>query len=170
MKTAENLFIMLPAPILNQQTAAVIRECNPYTQRFGLMLSEQEIGRLVENRREALEQMGRIEFGGGVIQKLIMEFADSAYLNQDDYADTLIQLQECFYYFKGEAQEELPDDELIHLMKLYYEDVCQGSVEYLQTTMLENHCRDIRYGTQEYRASDGYEDNYIDFLDWDGGE
>lgn len=166
----EKLFMLLPAMVLQQQTAEVIRECNPYTLRFGLMLSEQEIRLLVENRKDALEQTGRIEFGGGVIQKLIMEFADSAYLNQDDYADTLMQLQECFYYFKREAMEELSDEELIRLMKSYYENICQGSIEFLQTSMLENHCRDIRYGTQEYRGADGYEDDYVDFLDWDEKE
>ena len=162
--------MILPITVLEQQTAEVIKECNPYTLRFGLVLSQQEIRQLVENRKETLEQTGRIEFGGGVIQKLIMEFADSAYLNQEDYADTLMQLQECFYYFKSEALEELSDDELIRLMKSYYEDVCQGSVEFLQTSMLENYCRDIRYGKEEYRGSDGYEEDYLDFLDWDERE
>ncbi len=162
--------MILPITVLEQQTAEVIKECNPYTLRFGLVLSQQEIRQLVENRKETLEQTGRIEFGGGVIQKLIMEFADSAYLNQENYADTLMQLQECFYYFKSEALEELSDDELIRLMKSYYEDVCQGSVEFLQTSMLENYCRDIRYGTKEYRGSDGYEEDYLDFLDWDERE
>ena len=162
--------MILPITVLEQQTAEVIKECNPYTLRFGLVLSQQEIRQLVENRKETLEQTGRIEFGGGVIQKLIMEFADSAYLNQENYADTLMQLQDCFYYFKSEALEELSDDELIRLMKSYYEDVCQGSVEFLQTSMLENYCRDIRYGTKEYRGSDGYEEDYLDFLDWDERE
>jgi hypothetical protein len=119
----------------------------------------------VENRKEALERNGRIEFGGGVIQKIIIEFADSHYLYQDVYLNTLMELQECFYYFKNESLEELSDDELIHMMKKYFDDVCQGSIEFLKTTMLENYCRDVRYVSDEYRNSDGYEDNYIDFLD-----
>jgi hypothetical protein len=125
---------------------------------------------LVENRKETLEKNGRVEFGGGVLQKIILEFMDSPYLIQDNYSETLLQLQECFYYFKNESLEELSDDELIRLMKRYYDDVCQGSVDYLQSTMLENHCRDIRFGSDEYRDMDGYEDNYIDFLDWDEKE
>lgn len=163
----DNQFMLLPVAMLNQQTAAAIRDCNVYSAGFGLQLSEKEIHQLVENRKEALEQSGRVEFGGGVTQKIIMEFADSSYLNQDDYVNTLMQLQECFYYFKKESMEEMSDDDLLRLMKSYYEDICQGSIEYLQSTMLENHCRDIRFNTKEYRYMGGYEDNYEDFLDWD---
>ncbi len=166
----DSQLLFLPVILLKQQTTAVLRECNDYTSRFGLQLSEQEIQQLAENRKEVLELTGRIEFGGGVIQKIVMEFADSAYMNQQDYVDILMELQECFYYFKKEAMEELTDDELITIMKLYFEEVCQGDVELLQTTMLENYCRDIRYGTKEYRDLNGYEDDYTDFLDWDEKE
>lgn len=160
-------FMLLPVTLLNQQMVTEIRKCNEHTSKYGLTLTENDIHDLVENRQEELEKRGRIEFGGGITQKIIIEFADSPYLYQDNYLETLIGLQECFYYFKNESLEELTDDELIRLMKKYFDDACQGSLEYLNSTMLENYCRDIRYGTKEYRNSDGYEDNYIDFLDWD---
>lgn len=160
-------FMFLPVALLNRQTVTEIRKCNDYTTKFGLALNEDDIHELVENRREALERSGRIEFGGGVIQKIIIEFADSPYLNQDNYLETLTGLQESFYYFKNESFDEIPDDELLHLMKKYYDDDCQGSLEYLNTSILENYCRDIRYQTKEYSNSSGYEDNYEEFLDWD---
>jgi hypothetical protein len=166
----ENQFLFLPANLLSQQTTAVLRECNSYTARFGLQLTEEEIKQLIENRKEVLRLIGRIEFGGGVIQKIVMEFADSAYINQQDYAELLMELQECFYYFKTEALEDLTDDELIKIMKLYFEEVCQGDIQLLQSTMLENYCRDIRYGKREYQDLNGYEDDYTEFLDWDGEE
>ena len=165
-----NQFMFLPVMLMKQQTATMIRNCNDYTSRFGLKLSEQEILELVENRKMVLEETGRIEFSGGVIQKIIMEFADSVYVNQQDYVEILNELQECFYYFKNESLEELSDDELIELMKLYFEEVCHGSIELLQSSMLENYCRDIRYGTKSYQNDDGYEDDYTDFLDWDEKE
>ena len=161
----ENQLMLFTAVMYQQAAILSIKECNSYTFRYGLKLSDQEIGQLAEQRKEVLEQYGRIEFGSGVLQKIIMEFADSAYINQQDYSDILMQLQECFYYFKGEALEELSDDELIKIMKYYYEDICQGSVEYLQESILENYCRDLRYNTGEYCAMNGYEDNYIDFYD-----
>lgn len=96
-----------------------------------------------------------------------MEFADSPYIYQDNYVTTLTELQECFYYFKGEALEDMTDDELIYLMKEYFNDECQGSVEYLQSTALENICCDVRYKDKQYRDLIGYEDNYIEFFDVD---
>ncbi len=166
----ENQFQFLPAMLLTQQTTAVLRECNNYTARYGLQLKEEEIQQLIENRKEVLRLTGRIEFGGGVIQKIVMEFADSAYINQQDYVEILMELQECFYYYKTEALEDLTDDELIKIMKLYFEEVCQGDIQLLQSTMLENYCRDIRYGKKEYQDLNGYEDDYTDFMDWDGEE
>lgn len=162
--------MLLPITLQNRQTAGSIQKCNELTARFGMQLTEPEIEQLIEHRKEALERNGRIEFGGGVIQKIITMFCDSPYLYQENYASTLMELQECFYYFKNESLEMLSDDELIKLMKKYYDDVCQGSIEYLQSTMLENYCRDLRYDSKEYGDSCGYEDNYIDFLDYDGGD
>lgn len=162
--------MLLPTAMLNQYMIAEVGKCNDYTAKYGLSLSDAEIHELVSQRKEALNSSGRIEFGGGVIQKIIMEFMDSPYLLQDDYLETLEQLQEIFYYFKNESMDELSDDELLHLMKKYFDDVCQGSLEYLNSTMLENYCRDIRYGAEDYRNMGGYEDNYEDFLDMDTDE
>lgn len=169
-KLMDSQSIFLPAMLISQQTTAMLHECNDYTTHFGLQLSEQEIQLLVENRKEVLRLTGRIEFGGGVIQKIVMEFADSTYMNQQDYVNILMELQECFYYFKTESKEDLTDDELIKIMKQYFEEICHGDVELLQTTTLENYCRDIRYGTKEYRYLNGYEDDYTEFLDWDEKE
>lgn len=163
-------FMYLPVALMNQYMLSDIRKCNDYTERFGMQLTEADIHDLMESRKEALEKNGRIEFGAGALQKIIMEFADSPFIMQDNYSETLDRLQECFYYFKNEALEELSDDVLIKIMKKYFDDVCQGSIEYLSTTMLENYCRDIRYGTKEYRDYGGYEDNYEEFLDWDQEE
>jgi hypothetical protein len=167
MKDMADQFMFLPVALMNRQTIIELQKCNDYTVRYGLQLTAQDIYELVESRREALEKNGRIEFGGGVIQKIIMEFADSPYLNQEDYQETLAELQDIFYYFKNEALEELTDDELIRVMKKYYDDTCQGSLDYLKSTILENYCRDIRYGTNEYSSFSGYDEDYTQFLDWD---
>lgn len=163
-------FMFLPVALLNRQMVAEIQKCNDFTSRYGLQLTDADIHELVESRRDALERSGRIEFGGGVIQKLIIEFADSPFLNQENYTETLTELQELFYYYKNESLEELTDDELIQIMKKYYDDVCQGSLEYLNSTTLENYCRDIRNGTTDYRGLSGYEDDYTEFLEGDRDE
>lgn len=160
-------FMLLPVSELKKQMIEEVKSCNDFTVKYGLQLTEPDIQSLVENRKDALKSSGRIEFGGGILKKLIMEFADSPYIYQDNYVSILMELQECFYYFKSESLEELTDDELIHFMKIYFDDECQGSVDYLQSTALENLCRDTRYQTNEYSRFTGYEDNYEDFFDGD---
>ena len=72
---------------LRQQLLAAhqeIRECNAYSSKFGLVLSETEITDLVTGRAEALRASGRIEFGGGILPKLIEAFCDSPYIEQEN--------------------------------------------------------------------------------------
>ena len=114
-----------------------VRECNAYSSNFGLSLSETEIAELVTCRAEALRTSGRIEFGGGILPKLIQAFCDSPYINQENYAGTLADLQEAFYYFKTEAMDRFSDDELIEYMVKVFNGRAQGSAEYLSGTSLE---------------------------------
>jgi hypothetical protein len=126
--------------------AQELRECNLFTGRYGLSLSEAQIERLVVRRFGALRDTGRVEFGEGILKKLIYAFCDSPYLFQENYEDTLLELQDSFYYFKGEADERLSDDELIGFMKQVFDGPAQGSLEYLSGTSLEELCRDARNG------------------------
>ncbi len=122
-----------------------LRKCNEVTLRFGLSLSEGQILNLVEKRFEALRETGRIEFGEGILKKLILKFCDSPYIEQEDYEDTISELQDSFYYFKNESMDLISDDELISFMKEYFDTICQGSLEYLRGTSLEELCRETRY-------------------------
>lgn len=131
-----------------------IRECNEYSGRFGLTLSEKEITSLVTSRAEALRASGRIEFGGGIIPKFIKAFCDSPYIEQDNYADTLAELQEAFYYFKTEAMDRFSDDELIEYMVKVFNGRAQGSVEYLLGTSLEALARYARTGFDPFDAKE----------------
>jgi hypothetical protein len=120
--------------------------CNNFTVRFGLYLSEEQAQSLMGKRMEALRDTGRVEFGEGILKKLIFEFCDSPYIMQDNYVDTLLALQDAFYYFKNESLEQLSDDELIAFMKRHFDGDCEGSLEYLSSSSLEDLCRGVRYG------------------------
>ncbi|WMJ86632.1 DUF6323 family protein [Anaerocolumna sp. MB42-C2] len=146
---------MFNLPSLKQkQQLEEIKKCNEYSAKFGVTLTNSEMIALNENRKESLKNMGRIELGNGILPKLIFEFCDSPYIYQDIYADTLQALQEIFYYFKNESLDEISDDELIHIMREYFDQECQGSIEYLQETTLEDICRNIRYGYGTIRNYD----------------
>ncbi|QHQ63552.1 hypothetical protein Ana3638_24505 [Anaerocolumna sedimenticola] len=143
----------LPA-LKQKQQLEEIKKCNEYSAKFGVTLSDSEVIGLNENRKESLKSMGRVELGNGILPKLIFEFCDSPFIYQDIYADTLQALQEIFYYFKNESLDEISDDELIHIMREYFDQECQGSIEYLQETTLEDICRNVRYGYGTIRSYD----------------
>lgn len=126
-----------------------IRACNEFTERFGLTLNEKEIDELVQCRLNALKNSGRIEFGGGILPKLIFAFCDSPYIDQSDYEEILADLQEAFYYYKSDALDALTDDELIEFMVSVFNGGAQGSTEYLFGTSLDALCRYARNGYDE---------------------
>jgi len=135
--------------LLEQQSlraAAELTTCNGFTVKFGLYLSDEQAKALLEKRMEALKETGRIEFGEGILKKLIFEFCDSPYIMQDSYTQTLLALQDAFYYFKNESLDQIPDDELIGYMKRHFDGDCEGSLEYLCGSSLEDLCRSARYG------------------------
>ena len=132
--------------IQKKQAVIELKSCNELTIKYGLVLSDLDINELVEYRFKSLENTGRIEFEEGILKRIIEAFCDSPYIMQQNYKDTLMELQDCFYFFKGEAMEQIADDELIEFMKIHFNDECQGSLEYLSGTNLEELCRNTRYG------------------------
>ena len=125
-------------------------ECNQYSKQFGVVLSEEEALALVEERKQSLKDKERVEFGEGILPKLIFAFCDSPYIYQDNYVDTIAALQDIFYLYKNESLDELTDDELIAHMKREFDGSCQGSLEYLEDTSLEAFAREIRKGTYRF--------------------
>ncbi|MGG7179264.1 DUF6323 family protein [Clostridium paraputrificum] len=137
--------------IKKKQLAVEIKKCNEMTIKYGVTLSDIQIESLINKRFESLKNTGRVEFGDGVLKELIEAFCDSPYIIQENYEETLEELQDIFYFFKGEAMEEIADDELIEFMKECFNKECQGSIEYLSGTSLEELCRNTRYGLNRER-------------------
>lgn len=135
-----------------------INNCNQYTEKYGLVLSEQDTLTLLKNRQNNLKEQERVEFGEGILTKLIYAFCDSPYIYQDIYMETLSQLQEIFYLYKNESLDEFSDDELIDYMRVAFNGVCQGSLEYLEDTCLEMLARDIRSRSDVFMSSSEDED------------
>lgn len=123
-----------------------LQKSNEYSRQYGLTLSQKEIQTLAEGHQKALKENGRVEFGEGVLRKLIRAFCGSPYLQQEEYSQTLFELQDLFYYFKGQAMERLTDDELIAAMRQIFDQPAQGSLDYLAGTGLEELCRQARGG------------------------
>lgn len=138
--------ISMSSALMEKQAVTEIEKCNDFTAQYGLTLSHQDVIELIETRNFALKSNGRIEFGGGVINKIIREFCDSPYLTMDNYAETIHDLTEIFYFYKNETLDLISDDELIEFMKNRFDGRCQGSLELLSGRELENMARNLRYG------------------------
>lgn len=63
---------------------------------------------------------------------------------QENYADTLMRLQDIFYLYKNESLDELTDDELLEYMKEKFDGICAGDLDYLEGTVLDTFAREVR--------------------------
>lgn len=143
------LDIILPDAERRQlQALGDVLALNELSAQFGLVLGETEALALVARGESALRGAGRVSFGEGPLRALIFAFCDSPYLEQKNYEQTLAELLDAFYYFKSESGESLADDELISMMRTFY-DAYEGSLDHLFGTSLEElarHARENRDG------------------------
>lgn len=145
--------------LMQKQAVAEIEQLNEYTAQLGLTLSHFDAVELVETRSFSLKSSGRIEFGGGVIEKIIREFCHSPYISKHNYAATLHELIEMFYYYKNETLDLMSDDDLIRFMKNSFDGKCQGSLELLAGRELNNMARNLRYGyAADYAENISYDE------------
>lgn len=149
----------ISSALIQRHAVAEILSCNEFTAKFGLILSRLDAIELVETRTKTLKSTGRVEFGGGVIEKLIREFCTSSYISRHNYVETLHGLIEIFYYYKNETLDLISDDELIKFMRKSFDEICQGSLELLSGRELYNLARNLRYGfgpdcTEDYLEGD----------------
>jgi len=145
----------ISSSLIEKQAVEEIAKCNEYTSRYGLTLSHRDAVELFETRTFALKSNGRIEFAGGIIDKIIRGFCDSPFLSMHNYCETLHELIEIFYFYKNETLDLLSDDDLLEFMKISFDSTCQGSLELLAGRELANMARNLRCG---------YHPDYVEFL------
>lgn len=155
----------------DQELKKQLLEVNQKAREFGLSLSEEDVRILAEERQKTLKKERRAEFGESILPRLVSEFCDSAFLTQENYRDTLIRLQEIFFLYKNEMEDEITDDELLHFMREQFDEVCFGDLDYLEGTCLDIFAQAIRAGYRGYTETDGYgEFSKLDIVTrWDRG-
>ena len=62
-----------------------IMAMNEATEKYGLSLSEEDARMIASQRQTVLQQQRRVEFGEGIVSKIIYEFCDSEYISQQNY-------------------------------------------------------------------------------------
>lgn len=142
--------------LIQSQAVNEILECNKYSEKYGLALTETQAIELVETREQSLKSVGRVEFGGGVLDKIIIEFCDSPYISKYNYEQTLHEMIELFYYYKNETLDLIADDDLIKYMKEYFDNIAHGTFELLEQELSEK-AQNLKNGN----AWDNSEDNNL---------
>lgn len=150
MKMDEKNFWELLNQSQNQTALEQIKSCNEYTKKFGIVITGEDALSFLEERKYTLKEQERVEFGQGILSKLLFTFCDSPYLYQDNYVEYITRLQEIFYLYKNESLDDVSDDELLEIMKENFDGICQGSLDYLEETCLEAFAREIRKGTRRF--------------------
>jgi hypothetical protein len=128
---------------------------NGVSQRFGLTLSAAQARALIAAERQTLRDYGRLEFGEGILPRLIYGFCDSPYIARGDYTDTLEALQALFYAFQNDLEDTLTDDELLEAMHAVFHGRAQGSLEYLETVDMKELLAALRSGGDDGDCDDG---------------
>ncbi|GKU24150.1 DUF6323 family protein [Clostridium folliculivorans] len=159
----EKSLMFMKNSILTKQTLSEIQQINEETLEYGLKLSENDIKAILETRNNALSSNGRVEFGGGLVKKIITAFCDSPFIHQQNYVESITDLVDAFYYFKNETLEEISDDDLIEFMKECFNDKCQGDLDLLRYRYLYQLVHNVRYGANDYLKEDmeEYMDDYM---------
>ena len=103
-----------------------ILACAEYAARYGIVIDARCAALLAEAKTKALGATGRVEFGGGIMDLLIECFADSPYISNDNFTETLCTLAEVFCEAKNAVADRVSDTSLALFLRNAY-DRCGGS-------------------------------------------
>ena len=134
-----------------EQTSKLL-ESNTFSEKFGVILTPGEAKELIEAEHDTLKESGRFSFDGGILKELIYTFCDSAYLYQDNYLESLMELERIYYLYKNESMDEQSDRELLDYMKNAFEKTCEGDLDYLEGTVLDKYAREIRERCSSFKG------------------
>lgn len=122
---------------MQEQYMTELLELNGKTKEYGLVLTAQDVELMMAARSQVLYSYGRVELSIEVTKELIRGFSSSSFIQQENYADTLNELHEIFYYLKNETEDRISDMKLLHRMKEVFEEDCEGSLDLLKTRLEE---------------------------------
>jgi len=139
---------------MTESHACELLETNELSSSYGLQLTLEDAQELLLARVAVLKDYGRIEVNTEIAEKIITYFCPSPYIQQREYAETLIEIQELFHYIKNEVEDSLGDDELLQKLADLYNNQCQGVMELLKGRETEAIIRLYRFGDETETADE----------------
>ena len=121
---------------------------NEITKDKNLILSNEEILMLIENKNNTLKDIGRIEVGKSIIDGIVYAFYDSEYIDSDNYFETIYEIINIFYMFQDKFSDYLIDTEIIEYLRNSFDEL-GGSLELLGSVSFEKLNTKIMYGESD---------------------
>lgn len=105
--------------------------CNHQIGQYGLMLTTEQAKQIVQTHQRALQDSHRIELNQTILDQMIVTFASSPYLSQDDFVDSIEALIALFYELKNQTWDMVSDADIIAFLKDAFDHHCSGSLTLL---------------------------------------
>lgn len=150
---------------LTDELVSEIITTNLTSREYGLSLTVEAALEVVSARNQTLKDYGRVEINSEITQKIITAFCSSPYIQQDDYAATIIELIDLFHYIKNELDDTIGDEALIKRLADLYNYKCFGEMELLKGREADKIIRNYRFGYDE--DEDDYDDEDEEDKPWD---
>ncbi len=112
----------------NQYISKELLALNDSIRENGIVLSSADCKSIAQFRSEALAENERVEVGVGAVGRIIEEFSDSGYVNQQNFRAVVEGLLECFYTIKTETNDLVSDDEVMEFLKYLFETEAGGDI------------------------------------------
>ena len=110
---------------------------NEITEKKDVRLTPKQAEELVLHQNRVLVDCGRIRFYDLILEKILLNFYDSVFIDKYNYFDTLCLMVESFYNIKNETENLIGDDELISFMRKVFDEKANGSVSYMEDIILQ---------------------------------
>jgi len=119
-----------------------------------LVLSREDAQIIIQEKRKTLKELKLVELGESILPRLHYEFFDCGYIQQSDYKDAMIRLQELFFAYREELRTYVTDDEMLNFMREQFDEGCKGDFDLLEGR-LQDLAQAIRNGYRGYHNSEG---------------
>ncbi len=108
-----------------------VSKMNKKIEKYGLLLTQKDVAVIIEEREHALIENRRVELDIQVTEQIIEELSSSPFVDKDNFVESIIEMQEIFYYIKSETDDRINDEELLEVLFECYREKCRGSLELL---------------------------------------